>query len=150
LQNRLYVDFLSNETWVEDLHQYVSIFLHLHTNPTHLSTNRVDVIFIVTHSQGSIVSTQLLDRLIQKGHIHIGRNWEMVQRATEIVLDANCLPLPPDAMTQRRSKQRVCCLALCGIHLGPLTYLSTSSVVNPYIRYFESAAARELFEFQVS
>ena len=33
---------------------------------------------------------------------------------------------------------------------GPLTYLSASSVINPYIQYFGSAAARELFEFQVS
>jgi len=74
----------------------------------------------------------------------------MVQRVTEIVLAANCLPLPPDAMTQRRSKQRGCGLALCGIHLGPLIYLSMSSVVNPYIQYIESVAARELFEFQVS
>ena len=111
--------------------------------------NRADVIFIATHSQGSIVSTQLLDRLIRKGHIHMGKNWEMVQRATEIVLDADGFPLPPDVVTPRRKKQRVCCLALCGIHLGPLTYLNTSSVVQPYIQYFESAAARELFEFQV-
>lgn len=72
--------------------------------------------------------------------------------------------------------QRVCCLALCGIHLGPVRYLSSSSFVQPYIqvrcpllrylgcvtdrhlptmaffpiiKYFESSAARELFEFQV-
>jgi hypothetical protein len=69
--------------------------------------------------------------------------------------------------------QKVCCLALCGIHLGPLRYLSSSSLLQPYLQvgvsdslydmgiflvlkgffiyqYFESAAAKELFEFQVS
>jgi hypothetical protein len=68
-------------------------------------------------------------------------------------------------MPSERKLQRVCCLALCGIHLGPLRYLSSSSLVAPYIqvrsrasdecampdsypKYFESAAARELFDFQ--
>ncbi|KDR69507.1 hypothetical protein GALMADRAFT_215166 [Galerina marginata CBS 339.88] len=37
---------------------------------------------------------------------------------------------------------------LCGIHLGPLRYLSSSTLVGPYLQYFESTAARELFEFQ--
>lgn len=49
-----------------------------------------------------------------------------------------------------RPAQKVIVLALCGIHNGPLLYLSTSSIVNPYIQYFESAAARELFDFQDS
>jgi len=30
--------------------------------------------------------------------------------------------------------QRVCCLALCGIHLGPLRYLSSSTLVGPYLQ----------------
>jgi hypothetical protein len=30
--------------------------------------------------------------------------------------------------------QRVCCLALCGIHLGPLRYLNSSSLTKPYIQ----------------
>ena len=74
----------------------------------------------------------------------------MVQCATEITLDADGFPLPPDVVTPPRNRQPVCCLALCGIHLGPLVYLSTSSVVQPHIQYFENTAARELFEFQVS
>ena len=40
-------------------------------------------------------------------------------------------------------------LALCGIHLGPLRYLSSSTLVGPYLQYFESVGARELFAFQV-
>jgi hypothetical protein len=53
------------------------------------------------------------------------------------------MPEPPV-----RSPQRVCCLALCGIHLGPLRYLRTSALLQPYLQYFESTAAKELFEFQ--
>jgi len=111
LRNRLYLEFLSIKTWVEDLHQYVIIFPPFHTNLIHLSMNRADLIFIVAHSQGSIISIQLLDRLIQTGHIHTEKNWNGPTR------DGDCagrqlLPLPPDAMTQRRSKQRVCCLVL--------------------------------------
>jgi len=75
LHNRLYLAFLSIKTWVEDLHQYVSIFLPFHTNLIHLSMNRADLIFIVTHSQGPVISIQLLDRLIQAGHIHTEKNW---------------------------------------------------------------------------
>ena len=71
------------------------------------------------------------------------KNWEMVQCVAEIVLDANSFPFLPDVVTLRRSIQQVCCLALCGTHLGPLVYLNTISVVQPYIQYFESAAARE-------
>ena len=35
----------------------------------------------------------------------------------------------------RKSKvQRVCCAAPCGIHLGPFKYLSSSTLVQPYIQ----------------
>ncbi|KAI6143384.1 hypothetical protein BKA82DRAFT_4331271 [Pisolithus tinctorius] len=78
----------------------------------------------------SIVSTHILDRLIADRHIRTTSN--------NGVLPGD-VPLPP---------QRICCLALCGIHLGPLRYLNTSSLLSPYIQYFESTAARELFEFQ--
>lgn len=39
---------------------------------------------------------------------------------------------------------------MCGVHLGPLYSISTSSVIQPYLQWFENAAARELFEFQDS
>ncbi|KAJ3741327.1 hypothetical protein DFH05DRAFT_1403763 [Lentinula detonsa] len=114
---KLYSNLLANESWVDDLHN-------------------ADVVFIATHSQGSVVSTHLIDRLIRDRHIRTIKN-----AASEPISDLgmNMVPLPP---------QRVCCLCLCGIHLGPLRYLSTSSLLQPYIQYFESAAARELFEFQ--
>lgn len=41
-------------------------------------------------------------------------------------------------------------LAMCGVHLGPLYSISTSNVIQPYLQWFENAAARELFEFQES
>ncbi|KAJ7169710.1 hypothetical protein C8R46DRAFT_207697 [Mycena filopes] len=108
------------------------------------SIHTAEVIFVATHSQGSIVSTHLLDRLIRDGHIRTGGpdvSKEPGSPGTAPSTSAAAtLPPPPP--------QRVCCLALCGIHLGPLRYLSSSSLVLPYLQYFESAAAKELFEFQ--
>jgi len=39
---------------------------------------------------------------------------------------------------------------MCGVHLGPFSSINTSSVLGPYLQWFENAAARELFEFQDS
>lgn len=39
-------------------------------------------------------------------------------------------------------------LSMCGVHLGPSYSISTSTVIQPYLQWFENAAARELFEFQ--
>lgn len=108
---KLYQNLISNDEWMDALRE-------------------ADAIFVATHSQGSIVSTHILDRLIADRHIRTTSN--------NGVLPGD-VPLPP---------QRICCLALCGIHLGPLRYLNTSSLLSPYIQYFESTAARELFEFQ--
>jgi len=100
-----------------------------------------DVIFVATHSQGSVVSIHLLDRLIRDGHIRTFRRMETAG-PTESLASGSAEIVPTV------KAQRICCLALCGIHLGPLRYLSTSSLLQPYFQYFESAAARELFEFQ--
>lgn len=115
---KLYQDLLDHPEWVEDLHQ-------------------ADVIFVATHSQGSIVSTQLIATLIADGHIRTESNREAVLKAAEI-----SQTIPPSHPT------RCLCLCLCGIHLGPLLYLNASSLTQPYFTYFETAAARELFEFQ--
>ncbi|GJJ13969.1 hypothetical protein Clacol_008226 [Clathrus columnatus] len=98
----LFQEYLSHEDWVNDL-------------------QTADAILFGTHSQGSIVTTQLVDRLINEGHIRT----------------PNSSLLSPVSATQR-----VGVLALCGVHNGPLLYLNTSSFVNPYIQYFESAAAQ--------
>lgn len=117
--DKLYQNLIENKEWMDDL-------------------QNADVIFFATHSQGSIVSTHILDRLITDGHI----------RTAPRDLTANAIAVASGSTSITRPPQRVCCLALCGIHLGPLRYLSTSSLVLPYIQYFESIAARELFEFQ--
>ncbi|KAJ7492791.1 hypothetical protein FB451DRAFT_550499 [Mycena latifolia] len=121
---KLYTTLTSNAEWMADVHA-------------------ADVIFVATHSQGSVVSTHVLDRLIRDGHIRTGGSdvsKDPGSPGSVPSTSATSLPPPPP--------QRVCCLALCGIHLGPLRYLSSSSLVLPYIQYFESAAAHELFQFQ--
>jgi hypothetical protein len=121
--------------WMDDLHD-------------------ADAIFVATHSQGSIVSTHLLDRLIRDKHIRTRRS-----------IDTTVMGVPGVNLAPSLRAQKVCCLCMCGIHLGPLRYLRKNSVVLPYIQvryppyfvtailtdcqYFESVAARELFEFQV-
>ncbi|KIJ12464.1 hypothetical protein PAXINDRAFT_41683, partial [Paxillus involutus ATCC 200175] len=117
---KLYENLTGNKEWMEDLHD-------------------ADAIFVATHSQGSVVSTHLLDRLIADRHIRTALNADASVPASGTASGSVSALRPP---------QRICYMALCGIHLGPLRYLSTSSLVLPYIQYFESTAARELFEFQ--
>ncbi|KAG5724604.1 hypothetical protein E4T56_gene4009, partial [Termitomyces sp. T112] len=142
---RLYANLKANQDWMDDIHT-------------------ADAVIIATHSQGSIVSTHLLDRLIQDRHIQTLRPFKVSHKsvvtktldaAESVFSSAETLPLPiplPNMThldgSEHRKAQRVCCLALCGIHLGPLRYLSSSSLLQPYFQYFETAAARELFEFQ--
>ncbi|KAJ7102104.1 hypothetical protein B0H15DRAFT_311750 [Mycena belliarum] len=120
---KLYAALTSNADWMADIHS-------------------ADVIFVATHSQGSVVSTHVLNQLIRDGHLRTGGSDVSRDPRSPDATSSNSatLPAPPP--------QRVCCLALCGIHLGPLRYLSSSSLVLPYIQYFESAAAHELFQFQ--
>jgi hypothetical protein len=138
---RLYSNLTANHEWTDDLHG-------------------ADAILIATHSQGSIVSAHLLDRLIRDKHIKTSKSVDLLASASAAFAPGGMSPTMPSA-------PRVCCLALCGIHLGPLRYLSSSSLLLPYIQvsdslldvsargdtliyqYFESAAAKELFEFQV-
>jgi hypothetical protein len=110
---RLYDSLTSNKEWMEDLHE-------------------ADAIFVATHSQGSIVSAHLLDRLIQEKHIRTSRLADLLASATAAVTSAGGSVHAP------RPPQRVCCLALCGIHLGPLRYLNSSSLLQPYIQVIDS------------
>ncbi|KAH6894037.1 hypothetical protein BKA70DRAFT_1439510 [Coprinopsis sp. MPI-PUGE-AT-0042] len=104
--------------------------------------HEADAVIVATHSQGSVVSTHLLDRLISDHHIR-------TQVDQVDLAGGDTFPSSVGmTVSPTRKPQRVCCLALCGIHLGPLRYLSSSSLLQPYIQYFESTAARELFEFQ--
>lgn len=87
-----------------------------------------DVIFVATHSQGSIVSTHLISQLIADGHIRTTRSVDATTTIAASVSSGGAVVGPG------LGKQRVCCLALCGVHLGPLVYLQKSSLVMPYIQ----------------
>ena len=106
---RLYAGLLGNREWMDDIHA-------------------ADAILVSTHSQGSIVSTHFLDRLIGEKHIRTARNGVVLAPAGSFPsasgMDTAPAPRP----------QKVCCLAMCGIHLGPLRYLSTSSLFQPYFQ----------------
>ncbi|SJX63483.1 uncharacterized protein SRS1_14239 [Sporisorium reilianum f. sp. reilianum] len=97
--DRLFSELISRPNWVNDL-------------------KTADALFLSAHSQGAVVATQLLARLIE-------------QRVV------------------RAEHTRICLLAMCGIHHGPFAHLK-SSITASYINYFETAAAKELFEFQSS
>ncbi|KAH7909487.1 hypothetical protein BJ138DRAFT_1102638 [Hygrophoropsis aurantiaca] len=155
------------------------------TTPAYLAAlHDADAVLIVAHSQGSVVATHILDRLVRDGHLWTGvdagtssedQGDAVVQggvgvAASDTGMGRSSPNSTPTSTWNRknirdRKPQRICCLAMCGVHLGPLRYLSTSSLLQPYIqfgswmsayrlsmgvgfRYFESTAARELFEFQ--
>ncbi|QRV99542.1 hypothetical protein RhiJN_27561 [Ceratobasidium sp. AG-Ba] len=98
---KLYDDLLKHPQWLADLH-------------------RADMVLVATHSQGSIVSTHLIARLISDGHIRTKSNREAVNRVTE------------KSELFRQSRLIACAALRC----------------VPYLQWFESQAARELFEFQ--
>ncbi|KAI1787100.1 hypothetical protein LXA43DRAFT_975425 [Ganoderma leucocontextum] len=121
--SRVYNHLLENDEWMEDLHA-------------------ADVIFVASHSQGAVVSTHLIDRLIEDGHILTARSVDTLAKSAAAFAAGGAAAVPT------AQAQRICLLSLCGIHLGPLRYMKTSSLLQPYIQYVENAAARELFEFQ--
>lgn len=119
---RLYSNLKANESWMNDLHE-------------------ADVVIVATHSQGSVVSTHLLDRLIRDNHIITSRNQSLANSVVQAVgTGAELFPSSiglngsTNQTGMRRPVQRVCCLALCGIHHGPLRYLNSSTLVGPYIQ----------------
>ncbi|KZT51281.1 hypothetical protein CALCODRAFT_145928 [Calocera cornea HHB12733] len=119
--DKLYTNLTTNEAWITAIHE-------------------ADIILFATHSQGSVVTCHIMDRLLEEGHIYTGM--PQPSAGETIVKMETQGPSPP------KKVQRVTCLALCGIHLGPLLYLNTSVLTQPWLHYLESAAARELFEFQ--
>lgn len=109
---RVYQHLLSSDEWVNDIHA-------------------ADVIFVSAHSQGSIVSTHLVDLLIRDGHVTTSST-DNVRKQTDKDTNASDGTWASEPNTQGR--QRICCLNLCGIHLGPLRYLKFSSYIQPYIQ----------------
>ncbi|KAL7425280.1 hypothetical protein Q5752_000968 [Cryptotrichosporon argae] len=135
--DKLYKAYLSNPAWINDL-------------------RRADAIFFAAHSQGCIVTTHLISRLIAQGHIRTAHNADAVSRCEWAFGPVGVVPDDPRRkrgqsaapLYHEGGRQKVAMLAMCGVHLGPLYSISTSSVIQPYLQWFENAAARELFEFQ--
>lgn len=138
--DKLYKQYLSNPAWINDL-------------------RRADAVLFAAHSQGCVVTTHLISRMIAQGHIRTPHNREAVARCEwafgpiGIVPDENSKRgrrIAASLTGAEGGRQKVAMLAMCGVHLGPLYSISTSSVIGPYLQWFENAAARELFEFQDS
>jgi hypothetical protein len=103
--SRLYASLQSNQGWMDDL-------------------PNSDVVLVAAYSQGSVVSTHLLDRLIRDNHIRVGgRGRVPVTSPSAGGLASLVLGTPPLAGGEGRKPHRICCLALCGILLGPLRCL---------------------------
>jgi len=111
---RVYQHLLSSEEWVNDIHA-------------------ADVIFVSAHSQGSIVSTHLVDLLIHDGHVITPASTadKVAQQTGNVTTDEAWVSAPESSA---KGRQRICCLSLCGVHLGPLRYLKLSSFIQPYIQ----------------
>jgi hypothetical protein len=113
---RIYQHLLSSEEWVNDIHA-------------------ADVIFVSAHSQGSIVSTHLVDMLIRDGHVVTSAPSTEVAPQAGNTADVTMEGVWVSASeSNAKGRQRICCLNLCGIHLGPLKYLKMSSFIQPYIQ----------------
>ena len=118
--NRMYRNLTNNNEWMDAL-------------------RAADVIFVATHSQGSIVSTHLIHKLLQDGHIRTGPCSGSGPDAKKgAALDVMGMAVSASSGgvvgVEDTREQRVCCLALCGIHLGPLAYLQKNSFFMPYIQ----------------
>ena len=137
--DKLFKAYLSNPAWINDL-------------------RRADAIFLAAHSQGCIVTTHLISRLIAQGHIRSPLNQDARIRCEWAFGPIGVVPDSPKKRSPSGSHllgseggyQKVAMLSMCGVHLGPLYSMSTSNVIQPYLQWFENAAARELFEFQDS
>lgn len=114
---RVYQHLLSCEEWINDIHA-------------------ADVIFVSAHSQGSIVSTHLVDSLIRDGHVTTSASIteKVAQQAGNITAEVMDGVWVSASEFSARGRQRICCLSLCGVHLGPLRYLKMSSFIQPYIQ----------------
>ena len=114
---RIYKHLLSSEEWVNDIHA-------------------ADVIFVSAHSQGSIVSTHLVDLLIRDGHVITSASTmeKVAQQAGNPVIQAADGVWVSASESSPKGRQQICCLSLCGVHLGPLRYLKQSSFIQPYIQ----------------
>jgi len=115
--HRVYQHLLSSEEWVNDIHA-------------------ADVIFVSAHSQGSIVSTHLVDLMLRDGHVTTSASTseKATQQTGNTTIESADGVLVSPSEYSVEGRQRICCLSLCGVHLGPLRYLKMSSYIQPYIQ----------------
>jgi hypothetical protein len=103
---RLFKAYLSNPAWINDL-------------------RRADAIFFAAHSQGCIVTTHLISRLIAQGHIRTELNGEAVRRCEWAFGPIGVVPPEEPRKGLRRTgsgnedrgngRQKVAMLAMCGV-----------------------------------
>lgn len=115
--SRLYAELFKRKDWVETL-------------------RTADAVFVAAHSQGSVVSTQLLARLVEEKHVQGDRTALLCMCA---IAQGPC---EPSLIFFDAGKARDL------IHVEILVVHLQSSLVQSYLSYFETAAARELFDFQ--
>ncbi|KAJ9098482.1 hypothetical protein QFC19_006349 [Naganishia cerealis] len=139
---KLYKAYLSRTDWVSDI-------------------RRADAIFVAAHSQGTIVAAHLISRLIAQGHICTTHNTEAVARcewAFGPVIPLGeakkgernrSVPWTSSSTSHKMGRlPKVGLLAMCGVHQGPFYSTTASTVIQPYLNWFEGGAARELYDFQ--
>ncbi|KAJ9119617.1 hypothetical protein QFC22_003326 [Naganishia vaughanmartiniae] len=139
---KLYKAYLSRDDWVLDV-------------------RRADAIFVAAHSQGTIVAAHLLSRIIAQGHIRTAHNAEAVARCEwafgpvvrldklkKIQRSSSTSPSSTPKPSETTRLPRIGLLAMCGVHQGPFYSTTASTVIQPYLNWFEGGAARELYEFQ--
>ena len=117
---RVYQHLLSSEEWVNDIHA-------------------ADFIFVSAHSQGSVVSTHLVDLLIRDRHVITSATENVGKQADDGTTHFMDGVSTTASGSSAKGRQQICCLSLCGVHLGPLRYLKQSSFIQPYIQVCTAA-----------
>uniref|UniRef100_A0A0K3CFB2 FGENESH: predicted gene_8.110 protein n=1 Tax=Rhodotorula toruloides TaxID=5286 RepID=A0A0K3CFB2_RHOTO len=107
--NKLYSQLVGREEWLKAI-------------------KMADAVFVATHSQGSVVSTQLLARMLDQGLI----------TGTQTHLCVSHALSPPLTLIHRFRAAWLCAASLKDLSIA----------LAPYFNYLESAPARELFAFQ--
>ena len=82
------------------------------------------------------MSTHLVDLLIRDGHVVTSASTaeNVVRQAGNVTAEATDGVWVSASESSAKGRQRICCLSLCGVHLGPLRYLKQSSFIQPYIQ----------------
>lgn len=97
-----------------------------------------DSLAIHIQSQGCIVATHLLARIIASGDIIPSLDPDPIRSNGEGSQDESSHALRAE---KTRKPARVALLSMCGVHLGPFYNGAASTVMTPYL-WFEHPSAR--------